>query len=284
MEVFASKAPSHVVVDATASEKKASPSRWYLIAVLAIVLILLLFVLFRVQASSSEPQIQTASVASDGNITIRIYNGWTIADIDSALSQRKLSSEGSFIKAAQAVADSRGLPFAEGFFLAGDYTVSKGDGFASELAAQMAQKFMETAKPLFPAISESGMSLADFAIIASMMSAETKNAEEYPVISSIIHNRLSSGMPLGIDATTRYETGNWTEPLSSQVLDKKTPYNTRRKTGLPPTGICCPSEESLRAAVLPDQTDYLYYRHDSSGQIHYSLTYEEHQESQKENP
>lgn len=301
-----SRRTSYVVVDSSASDS--SPGHavawyWYLIVSLALVLALLLVVLDHVNDStggdsslldagsiSSETSSQSAGgtgLAGDVDepgLQIRIFNGWTISDIDKALATRSLAKEGDFETAVQSVVKKHGLPFAEGFFLAGEYVVKRGDGFALSLAQQMALSFMEAARPLFTAVSKSGMSLADYAVIASMISAETKNEEEYPMISAIIHNRLERGMPLGIDATTRYEIGDWSNPLSQMVLDELTPYNTRRKVDLPPTGICCPSKETLEAAILPVSVDYLYYRHDQTGQIHYSMTYEEHLQSRALNP
>ena len=55
------------------------------------------------------------------------------------------------------------------------------------------------------------------------------------LIASVIYNRLHEGMPLGIDATLRFETGNWDRPLRVSQLQAATPYNTRVNTG-PPSG------------------------------------------------
>ncbi|MBO4388154.1 MAG: endolytic transglycosylase MltG [Spirochaetales bacterium] len=269
------------------------------LGVLLLALVVLLMVLNRDTAArpaaSQTPVIQSAvqpetvsqnvvQSNSGATLSIKMFNGWTIADIDNALATRNLAAAGAFIEAAGAVAEEKGLPFAEGFFLAGDYTVQRGRNFAYDLASQMAQAWMDAARALFDDVSQGAYSLAQYAVIASMISAETKNPDEFALISSVIHNRLEAGMPLGIDATTRYETGDWTNPLTPEILENLTPYNTRRKVGLPPTGICCPSEETLRAAVLPARTDYFYYRHDKSGTIHLSRTYEEHLLSQTENP
>ena len=61
--------------------------------------------------------------------------------------------------------------------------------------------------------------------------------EEMPLVAAVIYNRLSRGEPLGIDATTRYETNNWTDEITQAQLDKNTPYNTRLNAGLTPTPI-----------------------------------------------
>jgi cell division protein YceG involved in septum cleavage len=66
-------------------------------------------------------------------------------------------------------------------------------------------------------------------------------------------------MPLGIDATTRYQYGNWTAPLLESQLHSDSPYNTRLHRGLPPTPIGNPGLSSLKAAARPAHVSYLYY-------------------------
>ena len=66
-------------------------------------------------------------------------------------------------------------------------------------------------------------------------------------------------MHAGIDATTRFETNNWTKPLTQSVLEKDTPYNTRLNLGLPPGPIGSPGKASLEAAANPSSSNALYY-------------------------
>lgn len=99
----------------------------------------------------------------------------------------------------------------------------------------------------------------DVVIIASMVEREVSVARERRLVASVIYNRLSQGIPLGIDATIRYATGNWSEPLKQSELALDTPYNTRLHQGLPPGPIGSPGLASLRAAARPAETDYIYY-------------------------
>jgi UPF0755 protein len=66
-------------------------------------------------------------------------------------------------------------------------------------------------------------------------------------------------MPLGLDSTTQYATGNFTKPLTVSQLHSPSPYNTRTHTGLPPTPIDNPGLASMQAAAHPAQTNYLYF-------------------------
>ena len=91
----------------------------------------------------------------------------------------------------------------------------------------------------------------DVLMIASMVEREAQVPRERRLIASVIYNRLREGIPLGIDATIRYETGNWKRPLRQSELDAPTPYNTRLNPGLPPGPIGNPGIESIKAAAGP---------------------------------
>jgi UPF0755 protein len=66
-------------------------------------------------------------------------------------------------------------------------------------------------------------------------------------------------MPLGIDATIRFATGNYTRPLTESELAVESPYNTRTHAGLPPGPIDSPGLASIEAAAHPAKVDYLFY-------------------------
>ena len=99
----------------------------------------------------------------------------------------------------------------------------------------------------------------DVLTIASMVEAEAQTEHDRPLIASVIYNRLAAGMPLQIDATTRYATGNYTRPLTVSQLNSPSPYNTRIRKGLPPTPIDNPGLPSIQAAAHPKPTTYLYF-------------------------
>lgn len=103
------------------------------------------------------------------------------------------------------------------------------------------------------------LTVYDVLIIASLIDREVSVASERRIVASVIYNRLKAGIALGIDATTRFETRNWTEPLTNSVLQKDSPYNTRTRKGLPPTPIGNPGLAAMQAAARPKSTDYLYY-------------------------
>ena len=75
----------------------------------------------------------------------------------------------------------------------------------------------------------------------------------------MIYNRLHEGMPLGIDATIRFATGNYSKPLTESELEVDSPYNTRTNAGLPPGPINSPGLAAIKAAAHPAKTGYLFY-------------------------
>ena len=99
----------------------------------------------------------------------------------------------------------------------------------------------------------------DVLIIASMVEREAQLARERPLIAAVIHNRLREGIPLGIDATIRYQINNWARPLRVSELERDTPYNTRTRRELPPTPIGNPGLDSIRAAANPSKAGYLFF-------------------------
>jgi UPF0755 protein len=99
----------------------------------------------------------------------------------------------------------------------------------------------------------------DVLTIASLVEREATVASERPLIASVIYNRLRDGIRLDIDATTRFVTGNWEEPLKVSELQNPDPYNTRVHYGLPPGPIGSPGLASIKAAARPADTDYIFY-------------------------
>jgi UPF0755 protein len=114
-----------------------------------------------------------------------------------------------------------------------------------------------------------GMTPRQIVIIASLIETEAKLKTDRPLVASVIYNRLGNGMPLGIDSTIIYASklaGKWRDDGKVYLSDvnRRSPYNTRIFSGLPPGPVGAPGESSIDAALNPGQTDYLYYVRDPS--------------------
>lgn len=135
-------------------------------------------------------------------------------------------------------------------------------------------------------IKDSSLTKDEIVIIASLVEREAAFAEDRPLVASVILNRLNIGMKLDIDATVQYVLGFqkdekdwWKKNLTLEDLEIKSPYNTYRNAGLPPTPISNPGLAALNAVINAPNTNYIYYLSDREGRNHYAETLEEHQEN-----
>jgi uncharacterized YceG family protein len=103
------------------------------------------------------------------------------------------------------------------------------------------------------------LTVYDVLTIASMIEEEAGVDSQRKLVAAVIYNRLKEGMTLGIDATIRFATGNYTEPLTESELAIDSPYNSRTNVGLPPGPIANPGLDSIEAAAHPARTDHLFY-------------------------
>jgi UPF0755 protein len=132
---------------------------------------------------------------------------------------------------------------------------------------------------------ELGVTPYEAVVVASMIEKEARIPEERALVSAVIYNRLAAGMTLGIDATVRYALKKWTEPLTKSDLQVDSPYNTRVVKGLPPGPISSPGADALRAALEPEEVDYLYYvLKDEEGHHFFTSSYEEFLRAVEQSP
>ncbi len=154
---------------------------------------------------------------------------------------------------------AKGATSLEGFLFPATYELRRGQS-----VRRLVDRQLTTFKERFRSVSlrkarSKNLTPWDVLIIASMVEREAQVPSERPLIASVIYNRLREGIPLGIDATLRFETGNWDRPLRVSQLEAATPYNTRVNLGLPPGPIGNPGLASIRAAANPARTKYLFY-------------------------
>ena len=145
------------------------------------------------------------------------------------------------------------------------------------VAERLLEQFRHEAETMgFDRVEELGVTPYELVTIASMIEEEARVDRDRRLIAGVIYNRLREGMALGIDATLLYDDPTPDGELSSSDLAFDTPYNTRINAGLPPTPIASPGAESIRAALYPAPSAYLYFVSKNDGTHHFSATLVEH--------
>jgi UPF0755 protein len=159
----------------------------------------------------------------------------------------------------------KGAKNLEGFLFPDTFEL-KPDAPVADLVQLQLQDFKRKIKSVDMRYARSkNLTVYDVLTIASMVEDEAGVPSQRKLVASVIYNRLSEGMPLGIDATIRFAVGNYTQPLTESELATDSPYNTRTNAGLPPGPINSPGLAAIEAAAHPAKTDYLFYVNDPNG-------------------
>ncbi len=213
--------------------------------------------------------------------TLTVPEGANIFDIAARVEQAGLGTRQDFLAAAVSetslVADldpeAKSL---EGYLFPDTYRFSP-TVTPAQIAAAMVRRFRTVAAEL--GLKEN---VHEVVTIASLVERETAMDAEGPLVASVFANRLAKKMPLRTDPAVIYGlelTGHWRGTIYASDLTRNTPYNTYLHTGLPPGPVCNPSIPSLRAAMDPPKTNYLYFvasGTDAQGHSLFAETLDEH--------
>jgi UPF0755 protein len=228
---------------------------------------------------------------ADGHVyqqAFTVREGETMFDIAHDLEAGKLMTAEEFLDAAQnpelirdVAPDARTL---EGFLFPATYFLPRHPA-PSELTAEMVKKFKEEWQHIAPPDPPNDRgrtvhpSVESVVTLASLVERETPKPEERPLVAGAFENRLKRHMALQCDPTVIYalqEAGSYEGTLTGADLHFDSPYNTYVHPGLPPGPIGNPGEASLRAALSPAETNYLYFVADTHGGHFFSATLAEH--------
>ncbi len=115
-----------------------------------------------------------------------------------------------------------------------------------------------------------------YVAIASVIQKESANAQEMPLVSSVIYNRIKKGMKLQMDGTLNYGKYSHIKVTPKRIKEDISIYNTYKHSGVPKIPICNVSFDAIRAAIFPAKTDYLYFMKSKSGTHDFSCNYSTH--------
>ena len=121
--------------------------------------------------------------------------------------------------------------------------------------------------------------MEDALTMASIIEKESSISSERHLVASVLVNRLKKGMRLQSDPTVVYDSDpkiSMSRVITKADLKQKTPWNTYVIKGLPKTPIANPSRASIRAALNPAESDYLYFVSDGKGGLRFAKTLDAH--------
>jgi len=150
-----------------------------------------------------------------------------------------------------------------------------------QIFEKMRKTFDEKISTLQENLSVSGQTLDNIVIMASIIEKEAWKKKDRKLISGVLWNRINRGMLLQVDAAFLYINGKNTYSLTYDDLAIDSPYNTYKYKGLPIGPICNPSLSALEAAILPSESDNLFYLSDKLGNTYYALDFEGHKKNRR---
>ncbi len=218
-----------------------------------------------------------------GDVFVRsvvIPEGFNIFDVADALQTAKVCSRDEFLKVARTdvslIADidpqAKSL---EGYLFPDTYRFSPIQS-VHDVASTMTKRFRQAAATIGLG---SGADLHRVVTLASIVEKETSVAAERPLVAGVFENRLTHHIGLATDPSVIYASkliGKFDGVIHHSDLTLDSPYNTYKYSGLPPGPIANPGLESLKAAMHPAPTDYLYFVANNRGGHNFSRTIEEH--------
>ena len=216
---------------------------------------------------------------------VTIPEGWTMFDIAADLDRQGICNRDDFLAAAKDVSLVSDLaPNAqnlEGFLFPSTYEFTR-HMTCQQIVKRMVQNFRAVWESLNSSGSQSfplGLGAGQVVTLASLVERETPRKDERPLVAGVFYNRLKRGESLQCDPTVAYALeleGHPVKVVHSNDLHIDSPYNTYKYPGLPPGPIANPGEASLRAALNPAVTDYMFFVANDNGGHFFSKTLAEH--------
>ncbi|MFH1838569.1 MAG: endolytic transglycosylase MltG [Candidatus Kuenenbacteria bacterium] len=169
----------------------------------------------------------------------------------------------------------------EGYFFPDTYQIYKNasaedvikkmlDNFDKKLSIKMREEIKKQKKTIFEIIT-----------LASIIEKEVPKEEDRKIVAGIFYKRLKKGMHLESCATINYILGNNKKQLSFEDTRINSPYNTYLNKGLPPGPISNPGLSAIKAAIYPQETNYLFFLSKPNSETVFSKTFEEHNQNKK---
>ena len=239
-----------------------------------------------------------SSGVKQGTVVVTFPEGYTVDQIVAKLSENNVASSEDlyavlngdeliekydFLSAIEDRADRYSI--FEGYLYPDTYEFYIGDDPQSVIAKFLDNFARRWTSDYDDIASKLGMTVDEIITLASIIEKEANDAQQMPLISSILYNRIHSTSFAYINCDS---TGTYLDSIRPNVDSEQRfeylrgVYDTYVKTGLPVGAICNPGGDSIKAALYPENTDYYYFLHDSSGKIYVARTGAEHEANIRE--
>jgi len=266
-----------------------------------VILLVAVVLFFGIKHWQNERLLKQAEEARDkATVRLTFIEGWTLRDYADYLKQQGVitNNQEFFDAVGEPAVDYRHdrLPVAldflapfsflqdkpeyatlEGYLFPDTYFFVKGtaienlvkkmlNNFEGKLTAEMRAEIKKQNKTIFEIVT-----------VASLAEAEAQTTEDRALVADIIYRRLASGMPLQLDSTVNYVTGEKNPAISLTQQKIDSPYNTYKYKNLPLGPISNPSLDSLQAAIYPQKNNYWFFLTGTDGRMHYAKNLAGHQ-------
>lgn len=217
-------------------------------------------------------------------IWVTIPEGFTGKDIEKRLVEKNLVKPSDFTSRIKNYKydfigqDDYGktLPTLEGYLFPDTYKFYQ-DSSIDEIISKMLNNFdKKITTDLRDEIKRQGKTINEVIILASIVEKETSDVEDMKKAAGVFYNRLEIDMLLESDATVNFVIEKNRRQATFEDIKIDSPYNTYKYKGLPPGPISNPGINSIKAAIYPEKTDYLYFLSPEDGSTVFSKTLEEH--------
>ena len=216
---------------------------------------------------------------------VTILEGWSINEIAEKLHSSLKIDKKSFLNASKNKAlldkwDIKSNSF-EGYLFPNTYQFAE-DVSPIKIIDKMVSEYKKNVtKKMYDRMSKINLNENEVLTLASIIEWEAIYDSERPTISGVYHNRLKKGMRLQADPTIQYIIDDSPRRLLNKDLKIKSPYNTYLNHGLPPGPINNPGLESIKAALYPEEIDFLYFVAKGDGYHTFSKTEKEHNKAKR---
>ncbi len=212
--------------------------------------------------------------------SVTIPEGYAMGQIADVLSQHQITDRAEFVRLAKDKSFMKTLGISadslEGYLYPDTYRFPRSTA-AKDVIKMMVDQLGQVMTPEWQARAKDlHLTVHEVLTLASVIEKETGAGDERPQISSVFHNRLKKKIPLQSDPTVIYGLPNFDGNLHKKDLSHPSPYNTYRWAGLPPGPIASPGAQSIRAALYPAPSSYLFFVSRNDGTHQFSATLVDH--------